>query len=217
MTATTARSAKKPATPEAHETPENAAPEGGLLATAEDPRPGLRKYLEVKRAALLARRAAARANPLTQPHRLRARTTAEERSGVRRIRIRHHQILSDSPLDFAGYDLGPASPEIQLGVLSSCLTHIFLIQAADLRIPLDSLAVEVEADQDPRAGSPGFEDTPIHPHHITYTVHVTSPAGDERIRELHEAVERNCPIYQLLTNPQNISGRVVLTGSPREL
>ncbi|MYU10698.1 OsmC family peroxiredoxin [Streptomyces sp. SID8361] len=193
------------------------APGEVLLETAENPRPGLRAYLAVKRAALLARRKALRTDPPTAPHRLRARTSAEERSGVRRIRIRHHQLLSDSPPDFAGYDLGPASPEIQLGVLSSCLTHIFLIQAADLRIPLDSLEVEVEADQDPRAGQKGFEQVPIYPHNITYTVHLTSPASKERIHELHETVERACPIYNLLTNPQHISGRVVLTGSPEQI
>lgn len=195
----------------------NPADSGPLLDTAPDPQPGLREYLEAKRAALLARRETQRTAPVTEPHRLRALTKAEERSGVRRIRIRHHQILSDSPPDFAGYDLGPASPEIQLGVLSSCLTHIFLIQAADLRIPLDSLEVEVQADQDPRAGQPGFEHVPIYPHDITYTVHITSPAGKERIRELHETVERKCPIYNLLINPQSITGRVVLTGSPEEI
>lgn len=59
---------------------------------------------------MLAKREAQQTDPLTEPHKLRARTKAEERSGVRRIRIRHHQILSDSPPDFAGYDLGPASP-----------------------------------------------------------------------------------------------------------
>ncbi|MFJ9348578.1 OsmC family protein [Streptomyces sp. NPDC101237] len=188
-----------------------------LLGTAPDPRPGLRAYLEVKRAALLAKRQAQQTAPVTEPNRLRARTKAEERSGVRRIRIRHHQILSDSPPDFAGYDLGPASPEIQLGALSSCLTHIFLIQAADLRIPLDSLEVEVQADQDPRAGEPGFEHVPIYPHNISYTVHITSPASRDRVRELHETVERKCPIYNLLINPQHIAGRVVLTGSPQEI
>lgn len=207
-TATTTAARKNGKSPEEQEP---------LLDTASDPRPGLRAYLEVKRAALLARREAQRVTPVTEPNRLRARTKAEERSGVRRIRIRHHQILSDSPLDFAGYDLGPASPEIQLGVLSSCLTHIFLIQAADLRIPLDSLEVEVQADQDPRAGQPGFEQVPIHTHNIAYTVHITSPAGKERIRELHETVERECPIYNLLINPQSITGRVVLTGSPEEI
>lgn len=188
----------------AHGTRENR--ETGLPPT------GLRAYLAVKRSALLARREALRADPPSAPNRLRARAEAGQRTGVRRVRIRHHQIISDSPADFAGDDLGPASPEVQLGVLSSCLTHIFLIQAADLQVPLDSLEVEVEADQDPRAGEPGFEQVPIYPHNITYTVHVSSPAAPERIRELHESVERTCPIYNLLLNPQSIAGRVLHNG-----
>jgi uncharacterized OsmC-like protein len=183
------------------------------LAAASGPRPGLRAYLEVKRAALLARRAAAEQDPPTSANVLRAVTTAEGRSGVRHIRIREHHVLSDSLADFAGYDLGPSSPELQLGVLSSCLTHVFLIQAADLRIPLDALTVEVEAEHHPLAGRPGFEEVPIYPHDIRYTVRLTSPASRARIDDLHAAVERTCPIYNLLKNPQQIAGEVVLEPS----
>jgi uncharacterized OsmC-like protein len=172
----------------------------------------LREYLGQKRAALLARREAAKANG-AGPHTLHAKVAAEGRSGVRRIRIRDFQIISDSPPDFAGYNLGPSSPELQLGVLGSCLTHIFLIQAADRQVPLDSLEVEISAQQDPRAGQPGYEQIPIYPHNISYTVHITSPATDEEIAALHEAVERACPILNLLANPQQISGRIELTSS----
>ncbi|WP_406208717.1 OsmC family protein [Kitasatospora sp. NBC_01560] len=186
-----------------------------LLDDTADPRPGLRDYLAVKRAALLARRKNAD-GPDVPATTLRARTTAEDRSGVRRIRIREHTVLSDSPADFAGYDLGPSSPELQLGVLSSCLTHIYLIQAADLRIPLDALEVAVEAEHDGRAGTPGFEDVPVHPHNIRFTVYVTSPVPRGRIDELHAAVERSCPIYHLLREPQQVTGEVVhtLSGGP---
>ena len=76
---------------------------------------------------------------------------------MRRIRIRDHQVVSDSPADFAGYDLGPSSPELLLGSLGSCLTHIFLIKAAELQLPLESLQVEIEGDLDPRGGKPGYE------------------------------------------------------------
>ncbi len=134
--------------------------------------------------------------------------TAEGRSGVRRIPIRDFQVISDSPPDFAGYSLGPGSPELQLGVLGSCLTHIFLIQAADRGVPLDSLSVEVSGEMDPRAGQPGFESVPIEPHNIAYTVHIASAADAATIAELHAAVERVCPIFNLLTNPQQIVGRV---------
>src|SRR5215210_8840944 len=114
----------------------------------------LREYLVQKRDVLLARRAKAKTEG-AGPHEITANVKAEGRSGVRRIRIRDFQILSDSPPDFAGYDFGPGSPELQLGVLGSCLTHIFLIQAADRQVPLDSLEVEVAADMDYRAGRPG--------------------------------------------------------------
>ena len=167
----------------------------------------LREYLAQKRSALLARREQASQEP-PQPHTLSANVRAEGRSGVRRIRIRDFQIVSDSGPDFAGYNLGPSSPELQLGVLGSCLTHVFLIQAADLEIPLDSLEVEITGQMDPRAGKPGHEHIPVYPHDINYTVHLESPASPERIAELHAAVERACPILNLLLNPQTISGTV---------
>lgn len=172
-----------------------------------------REFLHQKRDALIARREAAAANPEGQaPRLLEARVKAEGRSGVRRIRIRDHQILSDSGPELAGYDFGPGSPEIQVGVLGSCLTHIFEIQAAQREIWLDALEVEVRAVQDFRSGQPGFEDVPRWPHQFTYTVTVESDEPEERIRELHQAVEDVCPILNLLVNPQEITGSVTLNG-----
>jgi uncharacterized OsmC-like protein len=116
----------------------------------------LNDYLAEKRAAVQARDAAIEAGT-AQPVQLKASVRAEGRSGVRRLRIREHQIISDSPPDFAGYNLGPSSPELQLGVLGTCVTHIFLIQAAARQVPLESLEVEVTGVIDPRGGRPGHE------------------------------------------------------------
>ena len=170
----------------------------------------LREYLVQKRAALLARRAKAKSEG-AGPHEISANVKAESRSGVRRIRIRDFQILSDSPPDFAGYNFGPGSPELQLGVLGSCLTHIFLIQAADRQVPLDGIEVDVSGQLDPRANQPGFENVPVYPHNIQYTVTISSPASDAELTGLHQAVERVCPILNLLVNPQKIAGTVVRT------
>jgi uncharacterized OsmC-like protein len=170
----------------------------------------LREYLLQKRDALLVRRAKA-AGEVAVPHEISANVRAEGRSGVRRIRIRDFQILSDSPPDFAGYSFGPGSPELQLGVLGSCLTHIFLIQAADRQVPLDSIEVDVRAQTDPRANRPGFEHIPVYPHNLAYTVRISSPASDADLTELHAAVEQVCPILNLLVNPQEIHGTVVRT------
>lgn len=180
----------------------------------------LNAYLDQKRTAF--RRIKAKAlEPDAAPHPLTARVTAEGRSGVRRIRIRDFQIISDSGPDFAGYDLGPSSPEIQLGVLGSCVTHVTLIQAADRGVPLDSLSVEVSAEIDPRAGKPGFEHIPVWPQNIRYTLDIVSPAPPEVIAALHEQVEKVCPILNLIRNPQVIAGAVKLrsveTDAPRDV
>jgi len=168
----------------------------------------LREYLVQKRDALIRRREEPRG-----PRTLEATVTAEGRSGVRRIRIRDFQVVSDSPADFAGYDLGPGSPELQLGVLGSCLTHVFLIQAADLEIPLDAVHVRVQGDLDGRARQEGFEHIPVYPHNISYDVQLESTAPAEDIRRLHELVEATCPILNLLVQPQTIEGTVHLNGA----
>ncbi len=170
----------------------------------------LNEYLAEKRAALLKRKAR---DPKTLAvETISARATAEGRSGIRHIRIRDHHIISDSPPDFAGYNLGPASPEIFLGSLSSCLTHIFLIHAADLQVPLSRLEVEVKADVDQRGGKvAGFEEVPFFPFNIRYTVEIDSSAGKADVDALYHAVETWCPVLNLIKNPQPIEGTLVYT------
>jgi hypothetical protein len=86
-------------------------------------------------------------------------------------------------------------------VLGTCVTHIFEIQAALLQVPLDSIEVDVRGTIDPRGGHPGHEATPIWPHNIQYEVQVASSASDAQLNELFAAVEKNCPILNLLRNP----------------
>jgi uncharacterized OsmC-like protein len=138
----------------------------------------------------------------------KAKATAEGRSGVRRIRIRDFQIITDSPPDFAGYDLGPSSPELVLGGLASCLNHSYLIQAAALEVPIES--IEVEGTIDPRAGSPGYETIPVYPQNIVYVVRIDGPASAAEIQTLRDNVEKFCPILNLLRQPQTIEGRLDL-------
>ena len=77
-------------------------------------------------------------------------------------------------------------------------------------VPIDSIEVEVEAVIDPRALTAGFESTPVYPQNISYVVKIESSAPEARIEQLRVAVERACPILNLLKNPQTIAGRVAL-------
>ncbi|MEK8127800.1 OsmC family protein [Paenibacillus filicis] len=172
----------------------------------------LNGYLQAKRDAILRRdEERVQRTDLLESNVLTARVSAKGRTGVREIRVRGFQIISDSDPDFAGFDLGPNSAEIQLGVLGSCLTHITLIQAATLGVPLNALDVEIKGELHPYAGKPGYEHIPFWPHHISYELHIDSPAGAKEIEELHEAVERVCPILNLLARPQEVTGQVIHT------
>jgi uncharacterized OsmC-like protein len=175
-------------------------------------KPGLRDFLAHKRFDGLAQEAARLEQPITEPHHLRVHTVAEGRSGVRHIRIRQHHILSDTGPEYGGYGLGPGSPEIVLGALSSCITHITEIVASNRQIPLDYLRVDVRGEQDYRRGQPGFEDVPVEPHKIRYAVTVESPADQATIDALFEEVAAICPILNLFQNPQKIEGTVILNG-----
>lgn len=167
----------------------------------------LREYLALKRDAVaqLLRKIL---EPGYAPRQLKARVTVEGRSGIRRIRLRDHQVIADSPPDFLGYDLGPSSPELALGALGGCLAHSWLIQAAKQGIPLDAVQVDVSAQIDQRAGEPGHEATLREPQGLTYVVTLETTATAEELAALHEAVDRLCPILNLLRNRQSIQGQV---------
>lgn len=117
------------------------------------------------------------------------------------------QFIHDNPRELAGFDLGPSAEEHQLGVMGTCLTHIFEIQAAQRQVVLDGLELRVEGTLTPRRGS-GAADPP-RLRDVRYTVHITSPAPAQEIDELRKAVEVVCPIYNLLKDPQPITGRIV--------
>src|SRR5436189_4174421 len=75
-----------------------------------------------------------------------AECSASDLTGVRRVRIRDFQLVSDSGPAFGGFGLGPSSPEMLLGVLASCLTHTYLIGAAQRGMSLDAVQVRFEAE-----------------------------------------------------------------------
>jgi uncharacterized OsmC-like protein len=165
--------------------------------------PGLREFLIEKRAALLRRQ---RGDGPRESPTLRAHVRVEGGTGLRHVRVGDHrfQFLHDTARTLAGFDLGPTVEEHQLGVMGTCLTHIFEIQAAQRQVPLDGLEVEVKGTLTARTNGEGAR-----LRDVRYTVFITSPAAAGEIDGLRQAVESVCPIYNLLKDPQAISGRVI--------
>jgi hypothetical protein len=168
--------------------------------------PGLRDFLVEKRAALQQRQQAEKSGAKPSPP-LRAHVRVEGGTGLRHVRTGEDrfQFIHDNPRDLAGFDLGPTVEEHQLGVMGTCLTHIFEIQAAQRQVVLDGLELEVEGTLTPRRGA----SDPPRLRDVRYTVFITSPASEKDVDGLRAAVEAVCPIYNLLKDPQVITGRVV--------
>jgi hypothetical protein len=83
----------------------------------------LNGYLEQKRTAWLARKEAADNDPDFKATALKAHVRALRQSGVREIRIRDFQVISNSPAGFRRLRPRFGPPELQLGVLGTPDAH----------------------------------------------------------------------------------------------
>ncbi|MEO8539097.1 MAG: OsmC family protein [bacterium] len=161
---------------------------------------GLREYLVDKAAAI---RGLAVAKPKSADWRetISATCVADDRTGVRKLRIRDWQFIGDSGPGFRGFSLGPSSPELLCGVISTCLTHTYEIGACLLGIEVDRIEVRVTAENnDARFG--GLEtDDPATPFNIQAVVTLEAPdASAEQRAELHRYASANCPLTNLIRN-----------------
>jgi uncharacterized OsmC-like protein len=171
--------------------------------------PGLRDFLVEKRIAILRRRqraadAAKNGASLPPSAGLRAHARVDPATGIRLTRTANHVILHDGWRRPGEPALAPSVEQHIIGVLGTCLTHIFEVQAAQKQIVLDGVELRTRATLVPRSAS-----GPARFRDISYSVDITSPEPAARITELREAVEGSCPIYNLLKDSQGIESRVV--------
>ena len=171
--------------------------------------PGLRDFLVEKRTAILRKRQratdAARSGAAQPPATgLRAHVRVDPVTGIRLSKTGNHVILHDGWRRPGEAALAPSVEQHIIGVLGTCLTHIFEVQAAQKQIVLDGVELRTRATLVPR--SPGG---PARFRDISYSVDIASPEPAARITELREAVEGSCPIYNLLKDAQGIESRVV--------
>ena len=171
----------------------------------------LSSYLERKLAALKAARASAAPNQDERRQHLTATCIAEGGSGVRRIRIRDFQVITDTGPAMAGFDLGPRSPEVLLGALGSCISHTVLIQAAMQGIPIDSLVIDVSADVDSLAGHADVFNPLAN---IEYEIKVESSAPVEQFEKINAMLPDICPVLNVVKFPQSVNTHIVHNVSP---
>jgi len=136
-----------------------------------------------------------------------ATTTVRVRSGVTcDIEDGGWKLVADESTGDGGAGLGPDPGVLVRAGLGSCLAMGYVQWAALLDIPLDSVEVTVEADYD-AVGMFGVDDSvpPGWPA-VRYTVAISSPAPEERVRELVEYADRVSPILDDLRRAVPVSG-----------
>jgi uncharacterized OsmC-like protein len=126
--------------------------------------------------------------------------------------IRQHGLVVDEPPTLGGTDAGPSPVELALASLGTCQAITYRVWAAQLGIALADVRVEAEGDIDLRRFF-GLDDE-VRPGFgaIRLRVELEGPESPARYQELAEAVDRHCPVLDLVRNPVPVE-RVVVTSS----
>lgn len=140
-----------------------------------------------------------RANP--EHGRLALTAAGELLDGVHcRAAAREHALEMDEPLGLGGGDAGPNPVETVLAALGACQAITYRVWAAMLDIRLDGVAFETEGEID-LAGFLGLAEG-VRPglSAIRHRVILSGPEAPERYRELAEAVDRHCPVLDIVAD-----------------
>ena len=146
-----------------------------------------------------------------------ATTTVRVRSGVTcDIEDGPWKLVADEMPGDGGAGLGPDPGVLVRAGLGSCLAMGYVIWAAHLGIPIDSVEVIIEADYDAR-GMYGLDDSvPPGWGGVRYTTVIASSAPPDRIRELVETADRHSPILDDLRRAVPVTGQLRLAAVARE-
>lgn len=152
---------------------------------------GLAGYIEELRSLRL---------PAPRPDRS-ARVAAAGRSGVHKVSVRGHRLLSDTSPDRGGHDLGPDPVELLLAALGSSLVRSVLLAAAGSDVALDGIEVEVT-----HSGESG----------ISYRLAITAPGiPDATVAALHDEARARSEVLAALTAGDPVAGIVEVRGPQR--
>lgn len=128
------------------------------------------------------------------------------------LQARGHTLTVDEPAQFGGDDSAANPVEYALGALIACQVVTYRFWAARLGIRLDDVQITAHGDLDVR-GFFGVDDD-VRPGFggVELDVRLTGPEPAHRYAELHDAVDRHCPVLDLFANSTPVQSRLVVGG-----
>ncbi|MEJ2116116.1 MAG: OsmC family protein [Gammaproteobacteria bacterium] len=158
---------------------------------------------------------AATANPKSGQFKYKVSTNWE--NDVRTsAKIRNFPELTvDEPPPFGGSDLGPSPVELVLAALGTCQEIMYAALASAMDIPLEKCKVDLEGDLDVRGllGLGAEDNIPPGFTQISYKTSIESPASEEQLQQLADAVNQQCPVLDMLLRNVEVTKDVVINGA----
>lgn len=141
-----------------------------------------------------------------------ATTTVRVRDGLTTdIEDGQWKLVADEGPGDGGNGLGPDPGVFTRAGLGSCLAIGYMMWAAYFDVPLDSVEVRVETDYDATgmygiddSASPGWKA-------VRYTAKVSSPAPEEKVRELIDYADRHSSVLDILRRALPVSGETKIS------
>lgn len=126
--------------------------------------------------------------------------------------VREHSVEADEPRSFGGSDAAQSPVELLLSSLATCQAITYRLWAAELGIALERVGVEVEGVLDLRGFLGLDEGARAGYERLGMTVTLEGPEGRGRYEELAAAVDRHCPVLDVLSRPVPVTTELVLPG-----
>jgi len=141
-----------------------------------------------------------------------ATTTVRIRSGLPAdIEDGQWKLVADESPGDGGNGLGPDPGVFTRAALGSCLAVGYVMWAAAVDVPLDSVEVSVEADYD-ATGMYGIDEN-VAPGWVAvrYTTKIASPAPEQRVRELIDYADTHSSVLDIIRRAIPVSGEVKIS------
>ena len=128
------------------------------------------------------------------------------------IREGDYTFLADMPQQIGGEAAGPTPGVYGRAALGSCLAIGYMMKAAAMNIPIESLEVEIQADFDdgallgtaPADVPPGYLE-------VRYSVTIDSDAPEEAIVQMLDEADRHSPYLDVFRRAQTCRRQVNIT------
>lgn len=118
----------------------------------------------------------------------------------------------DEPPELGGQDSAVNPVELVLVALGTCQEIMYAAYASVMDIELDSVKVNVRGYLDLKGLFGMDENVPPGYKRISFETEIKSPASDAELEKLIDTVENHCPVLDILSTAQQISGSATANG-----